>query len=205
MTAPGRSLTYSRWLAVTALSYTVLHHVGLLPAGLGSGPDGTRWADWVDLAVPWLVLAPAAMTMHAASATTRAWAVFGAGVVAYTSGHGIHLAANSVGNDAPSRTAHLWDEVVGHYAWFVGVALVLLALASTMTGRPRPRVIGYALAVAVGLTWASNAIGGGTLLLNLSVAAAACAYGWNQRRNLGGVLLAANLPAVAILAVVLIR
>ena len=49
---------YSRALAATALAYVVLHHLGLLPSGLGAGPDGTRWADWLDLAVPWLVLAP---------------------------------------------------------------------------------------------------------------------------------------------------
>jgi zinc transporter ZupT len=152
MTSPGPSRRYSGWLALTALSYAVLHHLGLVPAGFGAGPDGTRWADWLDLAVPWLVLAPAAMTMRAADATTPVWVLFGAGVVAYTSGHGIHLAANSVGNDHPGQTAHLWDEVVGHYVWFVGVALILLAL-TLMIGRPRSHPIGYALAVAAGLTW----------------------------------------------------
>ncbi len=51
---------YSRSLAATALAYACLHHLGLLPSGLGAGPEGTRWTDWLDLAVPWLVLAPAA-------------------------------------------------------------------------------------------------------------------------------------------------
>lgn len=51
-------MTYGRWLAVTALSYAVLHHLGLLPDGLGAGPDDTRWTDWLDLLVPWLVLVP---------------------------------------------------------------------------------------------------------------------------------------------------
>ena len=31
----------------------------------------------------------------------------------YVSGHGIHLAANSIWNTEPSRTAELWDEYVG--------------------------------------------------------------------------------------------
>lgn len=203
MTSSGPSRSYPASLAVTAVSYAVLHHLGLVPSGFGDGPDGTRWADWVDLAVPWLVLAPAAMTMRAADATTPEWVLFGAGAVAYSSGHGIHLAANSVGNNQPGQTAHLWDEVVGHYVWFAGVALVLLALALTMTRRPRPHPIGYLLAVAVGLTWASNAIGGGTLLLNLLVASAACAYGWRERRNLAGTLLVGYLPAVAILTIAL--
>jgi hypothetical protein len=95
--------SYARWLAVTALACAVLHHLGSLPDGLGDGPDGTRWADWLDLAVPWLVLTPAALTLWADRSPPRTWIVFGAGVVAYTSGHGIHLAANSVGNATPVR------------------------------------------------------------------------------------------------------
>lgn len=192
---------YSGALAATALAYAVLHHLGLLPSGLGSAPDGTRWADWLDLAVPWLVLAPAAVTLWAARASVRRWVIFGAGVVAYTSGHGIHLAANSIGNENPGRTAHLWDEVVGHYVWFVGVAFVLAALALTMVGRPRPHPVGYVLAAGAGLTWASNAVGGGTLLFSLAVAIAATVFGWVRRRELGVVLLVGYLPAAVVLGV----
>ena len=151
--------------------------------------------------------------MWAGRADARAWVVFGAGVVAYTSGHGIHLAANSIGNQDPGQTAHLWDEVVGHLVWFVGVALVLAALARaqagaagaqvTMTGRPRPHAVGYVLAVGAGLTWASNAIGGGTLLLSLAVAIAATGFGWMRRRELGVVLLVGYLPAVLIIGTAL--
>ncbi|HXH80766.1 hypothetical protein [Nocardioides sp.] len=195
---------HSRALAVTATSYAVLHHLGLLPEGLGPAPEGTRWTDWVDLAVPWLVLAPAAVTMWAARAPLRAWVVFGAGVVAYTSGHGIHLAANSIGNTDPGPTSHLWDEVVGHYVWFIGVALVLAALALTMGGRPRPHPIGHLLAVAVGLTWATNAVGGGTLVFSLVVAVVATVFGWVRRDGLGVVLLVGFLPAVVLLIVSLV-
>jgi hypothetical protein len=109
---------YSRWLALTALSYAVLHHLGLLPDGSGAGPDDTRWTDWLDLAVPWLVLTPAALTLRADRAAGSTWWIFGAG-----------------------------------------------ALARTMMGRARPGMVGYPLAVAVGLTWASNAGGGNTELL----------------------------------------
>jgi hypothetical protein len=192
---------YGRALAATALAYVVLHHLGLLPGGLGDAPDNTRWVDWMDLAVPWLVLTPAAVTIWAAAPPARTWAVFGAGVVAYTSGHGIHLAANSIGNERPDPTAHLWDEVVGHYVWFIGVALVVAALTLTMRGRPRPHPIGYLLAVGVGLTWASNAVGGGTVAFSIVVAVAAAAYGWVRRRELGVVLLVAYLPAVVVLGV----
>src|SRR6478735_547362 len=93
---------YSRWLALTALSYAVVHHLGLLPGGLGDGPDGTRWADWLDLLVPWAVLLPAAATLRADGCPPRTWTVFLVGAGLYFSGHGIHLAGNSVGNAAPS-------------------------------------------------------------------------------------------------------
>ena len=61
-TNPTRA--YSWALAATGLSYAVLHHLGLLPGGLGAAPEGTRWA---------------------APASTHSWAIFGAGVVAYSS------------------------------------------------------------------------------------------------------------------------
>ena len=192
---------YSRWLALTALSYAVLHHLGLLPDGLGAGPDDTRWADWLDLLVPWLVLVPAALTLRAARADERTWWVFGAGALAYVSGHGIHLAGNSVANAHPSDTAHLWDEVVGHTIWYAGVAIVLVALARTMVGRDRPGVVGYALAIAVGLTWASNAVGGGTEVLAVLVSLVACAYGWRHRHELPVVLLVGFAPVVPALLV----
>ncbi|MBA8802742.1 phosphatidylglycerophosphatase A [Nocardioides ginsengisegetis] len=194
---------YSRWLAATALAYSVLHHLGLVPDGLGTTLDATRWTDWLDLAVPWLVLAPGAVTLHAARAPMRHWVLFAAGVVAYTSGHGIHLAANSVGNEDPGPTAHLWDEVVGHHLWYAGVALVLAALALTMRDRPRPHPVGHLLSLAVGLTWASNAIGGGTEVLSLLVAIAVCAFGWAHRKDLAVVLLVGFLPAVGVLVVAL--
>jgi len=196
---------YSRALAATALAYAVLHHLGLLPSGLGSAPDDTQWADWLDLLVPWLVLVPAAFTLRVAQPPTRTWVLFGAGVVAYASGHGIHLAANSVGNADPGPTAHLWDEIVGHHVWYLGVALVAAALADTMTGRPRPGPVGSLLAVAVGLTWASNAVGGGTVVMSLVLAVVATAYGWRRRRELVVVLMVAGLPAAVVLVVELAR
>lgn len=194
------SPTYPRWLALTALAYAVVHHLGLLPDGLGSAVDDTQVADWLDLAVPWLVLVPAALTLRSAPAGERTWWVFGVGAIAYASGHGIHLAANSIANVEPGETAHLWDEVVGHAIWYAGVALVIGALAATMHDRPRPGPVGYVLAVAVGLTWASNAVGGGTEVLGIVVAGALCGVGWRRRRELAVVLLVGFLPAVAVLA-----
>lgn len=88
---------------------------------------------------------------------------------------------------------------MGHYAWFAGVALVLAALAISMAGLPRPRPWAYALAVAAGLTWATNAIGGGTVLFSLVVALATVAFGWRHRSELAGVLWVGYVPAVLVL------
>jgi hypothetical protein len=131
--------------------------------------------------------------------------VFGAGAVTYATGHGIHLAANSVGNADPGPTAHLWDEVVGHDIWYAGVALVVAALAMTMVGRPRPGWIGYLLALAVGATWASNAVGGGTVVTSLAVALAFAGWGWVHRRDLPVTLLVGFAPAAAFLIVAALR
>lgn len=150
--------------------------------------------------MPWLVLAPAAWTMVAVEASRSTWLVFGMGALAYANGHGIHLAGNSVANTAPGDTAHLWDEVVGHAIWYAGVALLVAALAATMRGRPRPPWIGYALAVGVGLTWATNALGGGPVVPALALALGACWWGWRERSGLGVVLLVGFAPGVALLA-----
>lgn len=195
---------YRRALAATALSYALCHHLGLLPSGLGEGPHGTRWADWLDLLVPWLVLVPAAITLRAGAVPARVWAVFGAGVVAYTSGHGIHLAANSVGNVDPGETAHLWDEVVGHYIWYAGVALVISALAISMLDRRRCGPAGFVLAIAAGLTWGTNAVGGETIVFSLVLALAAVAFGWRHRTGLAGVLWVGFASAVLVLVVELL-
>lgn len=191
---------YLRWLATTAAAYAVLHHLGLLPHGLGPAPDDTQVADWLDLLLPYAVLVPAALTLGEAEASARVWALFGLGAVTYATGHGVHLAGNSVGNAHPSPTAHLWDEVVGHYVWYTGVALVVAALTMTMRGRPRPDAVGYALAALVGLTWASNAVGGGTIAFSLVLAAVAAAYGWTRRHELGGVLGVAGAVSILVLA-----
>jgi hypothetical protein len=70
-----------------------------------------------------------------------------------------------------------------------------------MVGRARPSAAGYVLGVAVGLTWATNALGGGTLWCSLVVAVVACGYGWRHRRDLPVVLLTGFAPAVVVLGV----
>jgi hypothetical protein len=197
-----------RRLGLTALAYVVMHHVGSLPGGLGE-VGVTRWSDWIDLLTPYAVLLPAAGAMVAGAASRRTWAVFAVGALAYAQGHGIHLSANSVHNVAPGDAAHLWDEVVGHLVWYAGVALVTCALATVSARRPLParRVAGTAvvLAVAVGLTWASNAVGGGTLWFALPFALGVAGYGTLHRDRLAAVLLPGYLCGAVLLVAELTR
>ena len=65
--------------------------------------------------------------------------------------------------------------------------------------------LAYAVLHHLGLTWASNAVGGGTVVMSLALAGVASAYGWRRRRELGVVLLVAGGPAVAVLVVQLAR
>jgi hypothetical protein len=66
-------------LALTATAYSVCHHLGSLPDGLGDAARGTRVTDWLDLLVPFLVLLPALGTLLSARVprTTYLWFAVG--------------------------------------------------------------------------------------------------------------------------------
>jgi hypothetical protein len=195
-----------RWLALFAATVVIGHHVGTVFKPLGTvGP--TEWADWIDLAVPVVVLGTATAVLSSGGAPRRAWLVFLAGAVAYVEGHGLHLAANSISNAGPSGraadAAHLWDEVVSHHLWYAGLAAVVAALALAVAGSdlavPAPA---YALAALFGLTATTNAIEGGTAVLSLAVAAGFVAWGWRRRdRGSGRLLLSAYAVSFVLLVV----
>lgn len=195
-------MSANRWLAVAAGVYSVLHHQGTLLANAGEAVDQTRWADWLDLATPYLVLLPVAVALHALAADRIAWGCYLIGVLTYTEGHGIHLSANSIGNVRPPDETwppivHLWDEVVGHYLWGTGVLLVVLAVARAAHDRPQPPPVAYLLALTVGYTWFTNAVQGGTAPLGIAGAALLVAIGWTHRRGFDRILLVAyGLPLV---------
>ncbi len=205
-----------RLAALSLLAYAVFHHLGTWVGALGdvggaaapgADPDRgvatTRWADWLDLLTPFALLVPAALALRAAGADRRSWWLLGTGVLLYVEGHGIHLAANSVGNVAPGRTAHLWDEVVGHHLWYLGWYLVVAALARTVGARPWPAVgrpAALALAVAVGATAGTNALEGGTVVLTGLAAAVAAAAGLRRRTTLAVWLVPAATVALLVLA-----
>jgi hypothetical protein len=193
-------------LVVTAIAYCVCHHLGSLPDGLGQAGKGTRVADWLDLLVPFVVLLPALGTLLAARVPRATYLWFAVGSWLYATGHGVHLSANSIGNVAPEETAHLWDEQVGHWVWYAGVAVVAATLATTLFERePTRNPLAWLLAAGVGVTWGTNATGGEFTWPGAAIAVAAVAWGLRHRGDRGGLLCvvgAAGVLAVAVSAIV---
>jgi hypothetical protein len=188
-----RSGAFGGWLVLLAVGYAVFHHAGTIFAGLGDvGDTQTRWADWIDLATPYVVTGAAAGALRAAHATRGVWTVFWFAAILYTQGQAIHLAANSVGNAASGEPAHLWDETVGHYLWYVGFALIVATLAVTMSERrPRGGVAAHVLALLVGFTHFTNSVEGQTPWLGIGTAAVFAVWGLVTRDGLGRLLLSA--------------
>lgn len=152
--------------------------------------------------MPFVVLLPALGTVLRARVGRATYLWFAVGSWLYATGHGIHLAANSIGNTAPGPTAHLWDEQVGHWVWYAGVAVVAATLASTMPARPRPGHPGaWLLAVAVGATWGTNATGGELTWPGLALAVAALVWGARHRGDQGVLLAAAGAAGVVAVVV----
>lgn len=193
-------MTASRWVAVWALSYNVLHHLGALPGGLGHAGGGTRWVDWLTLLTPYAVVGSAVAALYAGRTDRRGWIIGLVGAASYVQGHGINLAANSISNARGSgEPAHLWDEVVGHWLWYGGVALLVFALARAVEVRARPTAV--LLAVVSGLTWTTNALEGTTAVGSLAVATTFAVWGWRRRaEGSGRLLLVAFGTSTALLA-----
>ena len=175
-----------------AIAYGVTHHLGLLPGGLGEAGGSTRWVDWLDLLVPFVVVGSALAALAAAHTDRRGWVAAVTGSVLYAQGHGVHLAANSISNargDVPPT--HLWDETVGHLLWYGGLALLAAVLARAFaTGGLRVGWLSRGLAVLTGATWATNTLGADELIIpGLAGAVALGTYGWRLRSTGAGQLL----------------
>jgi hypothetical protein len=189
-----------RRLAWFAVAVVLAHHLGTALGPLG-GPGETRWADWVDLAVPYLVFGTAAATLAAARPGRRDWLFLVAAGLLYTQGHGIHLAANSIANVEPSDAAHLWDETVGHWLWYAGLAGLVATLAHALDAVPSPRnAWSLALALAYGVTVFTNSVEGGTAALGLLTGVVFVAWGLRRRGRAPELLVPAYGVALACLA-----
>lgn len=193
-------------LAAFALAVSVTHHLGILTASSGTVGPLTGY-DLVDLLTPYAVVGAALLVLVSVGTDRTGWLLTAVGALAYVQGHGLHLAANSISNETergallPSDATHLWDEVIGHYVWYAGLALLVVVLARRLAAEPSPRgPIPALLAIAVGLTWATNALEGGTAVASMLVAIGLAVWGLRTRRTAGRLLIWAYAPAVALLA-----
>jgi len=192
-------VTPARWTALCAVAYNLLHHLGAIPDGLGTAPQSTRWVDWLDLLTPYAVVGTALAALAAAGTDRRGWWLALLGAAAYVQGHGIHLAANSIGNArGDAAPVHLWDEVVGHWLWYAGMALLVVALCRVVHLTVRP--IGVALALTTGLTWTTNALEGTTAVGSLAVATCLTVWGLRRSDGTGRLLMVAFGTSAVLLA-----
>jgi hypothetical protein len=149
----------SRALLAFAVAVFVFHHLPSL-AGETAG-------DWIDLLTPFAVIGAAAFVIGRGPGTL-ALVVAVVGAVLYVDGHGIHLAANSIGQEELTGDAkdvtHFWDEEWGHFEWHLG--LFVLIGAFCLARRERPWLPALC-AVLLAWTFFTNTVEGGTWWLVL--------------------------------------
>ena len=185
----SRRRTVRAWTALLAV-VAVGHHLGTLTAPLGE-LGYIQAADLLDLLLPYAVVAAAGVALLAVPRTAQVVGV--AGLLLYVQGHGIHLAANSIAERQPSDTAFFWDELAGHWIWYAGLYLVLAALLVGRAVTTTPGPVRLVLSVAVGVTFATNALGGHAV--PLAVVALLLLGGLAARRQQG---LAVDLLLAAV-------
>ncbi len=184
------------WTALLAV-VAVGHHLGTLLSPLGRVGDAS-WLDVADLLLPYAVVATAGPALLA---VPRACQVAGVvGLLAYVQGHGLHLAANSIAERAPSDTAFLWDELVGHAIWYAGLYLVVGALLVGRAVRSRPGPVRLLLAVAVGATFCTNALGGHSVPLAVGACTALAVLAARRREGIAVDVLVAAVTGLLGLA-----
>ena len=169
---------------------------------------GEAAGDWIDLATPFAVAAAAAVTLATLGGGVWPIALAVLAGVLYVDGHGIHLAANSIGHEELSgeaeRVTHFWDEPFSHHEWHLGwIALVAaICLAEQLSGRPRGRprslVVMAVTALLLGFTLFTSTVEGGTWWLALAGAVVFATWAWKERRPLV-VTCAAGFGLAAIL------
>ena len=174
----------------------VFHHLPTLA--------GDTAGDWVDLFTPFAVIGASALVLGR-RVVPVALVVALAGAILYVDGHGIHLAANSIGHEDLSGEAkdvtHFWDEDWGHGEWHLG--LFVLVGAFCLAERRRPvrvdRRLAVLAALLLGWTFFTSTVEGGTWWLELAATAVFVPWAISARRP----LLSACAAAFALGAVLI--
>jgi len=168
-------------LLAFAIVFAVFHHVPSFA--------GDTAGSWIDLVTPFAVVAASAFLLGR-GAPAHAIALALVGAVLYVDGHGIHLAANSIGHEELTGDAedvtHFWDETWGHIEWHLGwfVLIVAFALAERARLVRVPRWIVVVNAVLLGWTLFTSTVEGGTWWLELAVTAFLVPWAITARRPL---------------------
>ena len=103
--------------------------------------------------------------------------ILATGFISYVEGHGLHLSANSIARLLQEmkdsdlfRAVYLYDEVISHFIWIVGLYLIssgLILFASNLSFKPpiRRSLIFLCLgALFYGLTFMAEAVEGQTVI-----------------------------------------
>ena len=199
---PGRPSPQNCLLLFAAAGF-VFHQ---LPAFAGE-PAG----DVIDLLTPFALVGAAALAL--VSLQARGWILVAAFVAAilYVDGHGIHLSANSIGNESDALQdediVHFWDEIFSHIesviGWFGLIACI--CWAERRPGAPAgaqtsTRVV-VLTALLLGWTFFTSTVEGGTWFIELAATAAFCFWLWRDGRERP--LLLASTAAFVLAAVMI--
>jgi hypothetical protein len=178
-----RSWTPGGCAVAFAAAVAVFHHLPLL-AGKVELHDAT------DLVTPFVVVSAALAALVSLRAPPRALLVAFFGAILYVDGHGIHLSANSIGNEPVSgrarEVAHFWDEQFGHFWWHLGWFMLVgaIALAESERCTTLSRRQAAAVVFLLGATLFTNTVEGGDWWLELAATAAFCTWALAARRAL---------------------
>ncbi len=196
----ARSWTPGRCAVAFAAAVAVFHHLPTL-AGL------IEIHDAVDLVTPFAVVGAALAALLSLRASPRALLLAFVGALLYVDGHGIHLSANSVGNNPISgraaEVAHFWDEEFGHLWWHLGWFLLVgaICLAESERRVRLSRRQTAAVVVLLGATLFTNTVEGGDWWLELAAAAAFCTSALAARRALLTAFAGAFAVAAALIGI----
>jgi hypothetical protein len=169
-----------------------------LPAVAGAA------ADWIDLATPFAVIGASALLLRQRPTALVLFIVV-SGVLLYVSGHGIHLAANSIDYERLTgdarEVAYFWDEQWSHSQWHLGWFVLILGFCLAERERPASvePALGAVSALLLAATLFTSTVEGGTWWLELAATALFVPWAVVARRPLLAVFAAAfGLCAIAI-------